>query len=164
MAVEFVFLKGKAKWVTHQAPDKYGNWSLVLYLDPESLEKWNQLQNSPKKVQTKLGQDEDGQFIRIRRPQQKMMRGKVVGFTPPTVLGPDNLPMQNVNIGNGSDVTVKIAWYSFNNPMGIKSYAIRLEAIRVDNLVPYEKQRDMDGDTLEQISGLDQVKPESPGF
>jgi hypothetical protein len=55
-------------------------------------------------------------------------------FGPPKVVDADNNPWdEDVYIGNGSDITVKI-----NVWKGTKVTKVRWDGVRVDNLVPYE--------------------------
>ena len=59
-------------------------------------------------------------------------------FGPPKVVDADgNLWNEEVLIGNGSDITVKI-----NVWRGTKATKIRWDAVRVDNLVPYEPEEE----------------------
>jgi hypothetical protein len=130
-----MYLKGIAKWCVTHAPDSWGYYKMVLYPDSDSLEKVRDLQS--KGLKNVLKKDEDGYNVTWRRPQNKMMRGKQIAFTPPEVLGPDGKTPLNALIGNGSKVTVKLEVYPHNTPGGGKAIAARLAAIKVDELVPY---------------------------
>jgi hypothetical protein len=155
MATDFVYLTGKAKWCRATQPDPWGNWKIDLYLIPESVEKVNELKTTVSGVsgvKNELKKDEDGYYVTLRRPTQKMMRGKVVGFAPPEVLDKEGKPFHEP-IGNGSDVTVKVSVYTHGTPGGGKARAMRWEAVRVDNHVPFQKQ-DFPGDRAEQVAGL----------
>lgn len=155
---EYVYFKGKAKWAKHTTPDKFGNWKITIYLDDEGYKKVLDLQKEG--LKNVLGKDEDGNFVTFRRAQQKMIRGKVVGFAPPEVLNPDGTPLRDVLVGNGSDVTVKVEVYAYKPPVGNPAKAARLMSIRVDNLVPFELSRDFDEDQAKQVGGLlEQPKP-----
>src|SRR5688572_7094049 len=105
---EYILLQGKGKWIRPQSPDKYGNWSMVLYPNPESYNKLLELKQ--RGLKNEIKKDEDGYFTTLRRPQQKVYAGKVKGFAPPEIVGPDGLPFHAL-IGNGSDVTAKIEVY-----------------------------------------------------
>lgn len=153
-----VFLQGKAKFARLHLPDQWGNYKITLYLSNASYEKFKELG-----VKNVVKKDEDGYFITLRRPLQKMMKGKVVGLAPPSTVDKTGIPLRDVMIGNGSDVTVKLAYYSYNTPQGEKGHAIRLEGVRVDNLVPYNPPTDHDPTTYEQVEGLDK-QPEQTGF
>lgn len=160
MAYEFQYFQGKAKWVKIHQPDGYGNWKLDLYLNPESLNKLTELKTNKDGVSGILNtikEDEDGKFTTFKRPQQKMMKGKVVGFAPPEVLMADGTtPLRDQMIGNGSDVTVKVQIYTYNKPGGGKGKATRLESIRVDNLIPFNPRQDFDGDQQKLVKGLEE--------
>ena len=151
MTKEYVYLQGKAKWANRLArPDeKFNRWSVVLYPNAESLEKFKAL--GTKNVVKK---DDDGYNITLSRPVNKMMRGKLIAFTPPEVIDKDKQPL-TAAIGNGSDVTVKIEAYSYTPPTGGKAKAIRLESVRVDNLIPFEPDTDYpDPAQTEAVAGL----------
>src|SRR5512146_1709587 len=86
---DFVYLTGKTKWFRATQPDPWGNWKHDLYLTPASVEKVNELKTTSggiSGIKNELKKDEDGYYIAIRRPTQKMMKGKVVGFAPPEVI------------------------------------------------------------------------------
>ena len=154
MATETVFVQGKSMWARTQRPDEWGNWSLQLHLDNKSLEIVNKLIEQG--LKNRLKKDDDGYFMTFRRPTQKMMRGKVIGFTPVEVLDKDGKTPIDVAIGNGSDVTLKLEVYQHGTPGGGKAKAARLQGVRVDNLVPFESEKDYDETRQEQTSGLDE--------
>lgn len=169
---EFLYLKGKVKWCRPSAVDQWGNWKTELYPDAASLEILKELQ-APKGniagVKTVLKKDEDGYFCTIRRPREKQYGGKAVGFAPPEVLDgsqtlPDgsNPPLRDINIGNGSDATIKIVVYTHRVPGAgdAKGRAIRWEAIRIDNLVPFTGKKDFNENEEQATRGLsEQPKP-----
>lgn len=166
---EYIFLSGKAKWFKPHQPNKFGAWSHDIYLDDVSLTKVKELMKGSDTVEgikNKLSMDEDGQRITVKRDTSKTMRGKVVGFAPPTVLGPDSLPLVDQMVGNGSDITTKIEYYTYNKPGiqgGKKGAAIRWLSTRVDNLVPFKLNRDFDEDGEKQVRGLAE-QPAQPLF
>jgi hypothetical protein len=152
---EYVYLQGKTKWFRHTAPDKWGKWKHLLYPNKESLEKLRELQSEG--LKNVIHKDDDGEYVYLSRATQKMINGKVVGFAPPEVLGPDGkTPLRDVMIGNGSDVTTKLEVYSHGTPSGGKAKAARWASTRVDNLVPFEGKRDFSEDEEKQVRGLDQ--------
>src|SRR6266700_176715 len=119
--VDYVFLTGKAKWFKHQLPNKFGNWSHDIYLNDESLERVKELKQDKGKtegIKNNIKHDEDGDYISLNRPQQKMMRGKVVGFTPPILLDRNDEVLYDVAVGNGSDITTKLEYYTYKKPFG----------------------------------------------
>ena len=153
MSSDFIFLKGKSKWFRHQQPDPWGNWKHDLYLDKESIEKIRELQlpkNNVQGIKNVLKKDEDGYYVTLRRPQQKMMRGKVIGFAPPEILDgattlPDgsNPPLRDVLVGNGSDIVTKVEIYSHPTPGGGRARAMRWLSSRIDNLVPFQSREEL---------------------
>lgn len=147
MANNFVFLQGKVKWCRpHVLDPKFNKYSTVLYLTPEARETMLELQTQGVKNQMK--KDEDGYFMTFSRPGSKTYIDKdgaprVRAFTPPLVLDKDGkTPLNNINIGNGSDCTLKIEVYEHRVPGGSKAKAVRWESIRVDNLVPFDGKKD----------------------
>jgi len=161
--VNFVYLQGKTKWFRHSAPNKFGNWSHDLYLDPTSLEKWKELQENSEDVQgikNRLKRDEDGDFVTLRRPVEKQMRtGKKVGFAPPEVFMADGVtPLRGVLVGNTSDITTKLEVYQHFIPgtKDKKAKAIRWLSSKVDNLVPFENTgEDLTENEQRASKGLD---------
>lgn len=153
MASEDVYFKGKGKWIRPNAPNEWGKWAMVLYPDQESLEKIRDLQAEG--LKNVIKKDDDGYYLSITRPAQKIVKGRMVGFTPPKVLDKDGKDMSSVSIGNGSDVTVKVEKYDFTVPnTKQKAVAMRWEAVRVDNLVPFEEKKDFTDQEQDQVEGL----------
>lgn len=155
---EYVYLQGKAKWARLAQPDPWGNWKITLYLTPDSYNKMNELKMEG--VKNTIRKDEDGYHVVLRRPQQKMMKGKVIGLAPPEVINPDQTPLRDMLIGNGSDVTVKLEVYEHGTPSGGKAKAARLMGVRVDNLVPFVVTRDFEEDQEKSIRGLNEQPPQ----
>jgi len=150
----FVYIPGKLKWARTTSPDKYSKWSVVVYPNEEGLERIHQL--IEKGIKNPLRKDEDGYYMTFSRPVNKMIRGKVVAFTPPEVTEKDGTTKLKDLIGNGSDGVVTVEVYSYESPIDKKQgAAARLLAIRVDNLVPYNKAS-YDEDQLRAVKGLDQ--------
>lgn len=86
-----------------------------------------------------LKRDDDGDYVTFSRPINKQFAGKVEGLRPPLVTDAAGQPMINVPIGNGSKITVTCELYSYNPPGKDqpRKNAIRLFALRVDELVPF---------------------------
>lgn len=165
---EYIFLSGKAKWVKSQIPNKFGDYSFVLYPDDASYDKILALKDGPSGVKNVIKKDEEGYNVTFKRPQSKLIAGKVKGFTPPEILdGSKTLddgshpPLRDILVGNGSDVTVKIEVYSYTSPITKQvGRATRWVSMRIDNLIPFQTRRDFDTDQADQISGLsDQPVP-----
>lgn len=163
MAVKYVFVSGKCKWLKAQAPNKFGNWSHELHLDDKSLNIINDLKENKGEVEgikNVLKKDDDGYFMTFNRPQQKMVRGKVVGFAAPELLDRDGKRLYDLLVGNGSDITTKLEYYTYNKPAGGKGSAVRWASSRVDNLVPFETQRDFTEEQKQAVRGLSEQPPQ----
>lgn len=157
MASKDVYLTGKGKWVRPNAPDPWGNWKMDLYLDQASYEKVLALkttENGVGGIKNEIKKDEDGYYVTLRRPTQKVYKGKVQGFAPPEVLDKELKPLRDINIGNGSDVTAKVVVYEHATPGGSKARAMRWESLRVDNLIPFDGKKDFQEDQQKQVEGL----------
>lgn len=157
---EFVDFKGKALWVRAVVPDKYGFWSLVLYPDTATLDKIRELQAEG--VKNVLKKDEEGYYIRIKRPVSKETRdGRTLSFTPPKCFEADGkTPTDGTKIGNGSDLSIKMDVYVHGTPSGGKAKAMRMDSIRVDNLVPFNPDTDYTPDEKEVVDrAQDMPKP-----
>lgn len=161
MAQTFLYFKGKAKWARLQQPDEHGNYGMNLYLTQESYGDFmRELKEKDPAVLNVVGKDEDGYFVKFKRPTSKLMRGKITTFAPPVVVDgsktlPDGShPPLTDMLGNGSDVTVKVLVYPYNKPTGGKGRATRLESVRVDNLIPYTPKKDFDEGQQNQVEGL----------
>lgn len=150
---EYLYFAGKCKWAKLSAPDKFQKWSIQLYPNAESLTKIKTL-----KLKNPIKSDEDGEFVTFSRPVSKVIRGKVIGFAPPTIITKDqegrDLLSPNEMIGNGSDVTIQIDYYSYQTPTKETGYAARLSKVRIDNLVPYKPRSDMDEAEADAVAGL----------
>lgn len=150
---EYVFLQGKLSWVKCKVPNEWGKWTCRIHPDAASLEKVRVMQ--AKGVKNVLKQDDDGWSVNFSRPTSMTAKGKVIGMAPPEVLKADGTPLGDIGIGNGSDGTVKLETYMHNNPAGGgKAMAARLLAVRVDNLIPFEINRDFDSGQKEAVEGL----------
>ena len=150
MAQKHVYLQGKCKWARLQTPDDWGNWKLNLYLTPESKKTFEEL-----KVKNHLKRDDDGDFVAIKRPQSKIIKGRLTGMSPPVVLDKDGGPTTEL-IGNGSDVTVKCDYYSYKTPQGETGNAIRLSSVRIDTLVPYTPSKDYTPELAKAVGKLNE--------
>lgn len=158
---EHIYLSGKIKWANrlYRPDEKFNKWSIVLYPDAKSLEEIRELQAS-KGLKNQMKKDEDGYNMTFSRPVSKIYKGVVKTFTPPVITDKDRVPIEG-GIGNGSDATLKIEVYPYTAPGSLsKSHAVRLEAVRIDNLVPYNPDTDYPEEQREQIKGLeDQPTP-----
>lgn len=143
---EKMTFQGKAKWAKLLQPDmKFppGKWNIQLYPNTESLEKIRELQ--ARGLKNKLSKDDTGWYVNIGRPVSKTYKGVVKPFTPPVVVlkkGDDAVPFSEP-VGNDSDVTLLCEVYEHGTPGGGKAVAMRLEKVRVDNLVPFVSSKDL---------------------
>lgn len=130
MATQTYYWSGTARWakVYDKGDEAFQNWQIELSLDEPSKRLFDE---SGSKLEPK--KTDEGEFIKIRRPWEKKFGEKLVQFDPPTILDKDGNET-DVLIGNGSKVTVKVEVYDTKKGKGT-----RLEAIRIDNLVPYAK-------------------------
>jgi hypothetical protein len=162
---EYIYLQGKTKWFRHDHPDQYGKWKHVLYFNPDTdtFKKITDLKEK-KGILNVLKKDEDGYNMTFTRPTQKTYQGKVQGFAPPEIIDANGIPLRNVNVGNGSDVTTKIYVYPYKSPGTTEQkWATRWESSRIDNLVPFDGKRDFDEDTEKLVRNLE-GQPPQPGF
>jgi hypothetical protein len=168
MAKHAYYFQGKCKYPKLVNPDiEYRCWSVQTCLTKKSYEDFMKLKDGSDTVEgilnnVKLG--EDGEYwVTFKRPMEKTYKGKSQLFTPPKLLNADGTPFPpSTMIGNGSDITVKVEWYTFQPPFKKKKgSAIRMESVRVDNLVPYEMKKDFSQVELQQVEGLlDQPAPQ----
>jgi hypothetical protein len=157
---EAVYLKGICKWVKHLQPDfKWepdGKWSMVIYLEGEELEKARLLIGRDK-IKNSLRNDDDGWYLTLSRKCSYEVRGRKVGREPPKVfrmVDGVEVPITEM-VGNGSSGVAKcILWSSTNFP----GKNLRWEALRVDNLVPFNTETDYP-DGGESIKELKQQEP-----
>lgn len=159
MAKKYVYFKGKGSWFQHlfNLDQEYSKWHVTLHLTPESLEEFRALQ-----VKTHLKKDDDGYYVKLSRPSSRVYSGKLTPFAPPQVFDKDGMPLtDSARIGNGSDITVKCELYQYTPPGGkARANAIRLESVRIDNLIPYEPNRDYTDEQAKAAAGLtDQPAP-----
>ncbi len=136
----FVTLSGELWYARTGTPetDPWGNtnYKVTLYPDKESLSLIMDLQSQG--IKNTLKKDDKGYFVNYKRHDVKVSsKGKKMEFGPPKVINADGTPLTEF-IGNGSKGAVKLEIYEYAF-QGRKSKAARLEGIKVDTLVPYEK-------------------------
>lgn len=129
MSTEYIYLRGVCKWAQVRKPDeKYQNFKVNLYLDKASEETFTKsgLRLEPNK-------DDDGTYYTFRRPVERLIKGEVVKFGPPKIFAADNTVLpEDVLIGNGSDVTIKVSVYDT-----VKGKGHRFEVLRVEKLIEF---------------------------
>jgi len=131
MARKNYYFSGIAKWAKVQEPqdnfDKTGKeYSIDLYLNPESLALFQESE-----LRIKLYEDEDGKYVKFRRPETKIIKEEAVELGKPKVMLNDGTEIDDL-VGNGSEVVCKVSVYDTRMGKGHQ-----LEAVRVDNLVEY---------------------------
>lgn len=151
---DYVYVQGKLSWVKYITPDPlYNKWSVTIHPNEEGMEIIRDLQTKGVKNQWK--KDEDGYYISFSRPADRKIKGKVIGMAPPVVLDKDGNPLEDTAIGNGSDGTLKLEIYSHPTPSGGKAKAARWASVKIDNLIPFNKDTDFpDPAQREQAEGL----------
>lgn len=157
---ERIYLSGKVSWVRYTTPDPvYNKWNVQLHPDEESLKKLQELKMD-RGIKNEFKKDEDGYYMNFSRPAERKIKGKIIAMTAPVVVDKDNQPMENIAIGNGSVGTLKIELYQHGTPNGGKAWAARWEALRIDDLVPYNMETDGTPEQKELAGGLaEQPKP-----
>ena len=137
------YFKGKGSFFNNllKGDTEYKNWNIKCNMIPESAELFRSLQQRQGEVDgilNELKEHEDGPYHNFKRPFFKDFGKGEVPMLPPEVVDKDGNPWdRNIGIGNGSDITVKVECYPFTNRRTRKrGRAIRLAAVRIDNLVP----------------------------
>jgi hypothetical protein len=92
-------------------------------------------------VKNHVKKDDDGWFVTFKRPTERKFSGRVEGMDPPRVIDKDGKPIET-RIGNGSDGIVKLEVYQHKTPNGGHAKAARWAALRIDNLVEFEAEKD----------------------
>ncbi len=144
MANDTFYFRGIANWAKVHKPDnKFNVYTLDLHLDASSKSLFKD-----SGLQLELRPDEkNGEYIKLRRPVSKKIKGELVDMGPPTVLikrGEDFEPFSD-NIGNGSLVLVKVRVYDTQRGKGHE-----LDTVAVETLVPFAAGESFapDGETL----------------
>ncbi len=133
MATSTLYFSGKGSWAKLSKPDTkfnhVGQYSIQVELDEVNLKKFND-----SKMQLKIKYNDEGKpYVQFKRLHKALMKGELVELGKPQVLNAEGEPENpDIAIGNGSDVTVKVITYD-----GAKGKGHRLEAVRIDNLIPY---------------------------
>jgi hypothetical protein len=137
--------RGKVTWAQLIDPNKFGNWSLNLYPEPDSLERLRELT-----LKNVFKKDDDGYYLQIsRQTNVEFVKGVQTGLTPPKLQMKDGSPVTE-RIGDGSicEVTCELRKYKVPNSEKWGN-AIRLYRVTVEELVPsqYKKDEGWDGKT-----------------
>jgi hypothetical protein len=144
MASEYIDVQGKVMFIHAVNFNKYDKWSITLRPTQASLEIIRDLQAQG--IKNVMKKDDNGYYIQFSREPTKLMRGKVVAFAAPKCVQlVDGKPelMDGSRIGHDSDVTVRLEVYQHGTPNGGKAKAARWDSIRVDNLIPWDPDKDL---------------------
>jgi hypothetical protein len=133
---EIVYIQGKASWFRAKQPNQWNKYSVQIHPNAEGLEKIRELQS--RGLKNTIKKDDDGYFVNFTRPVSKEYKtGKIQTFAPPTVTDKDGNIFEG-QVGNGSDVTLKLEVYEHATPAGGRAVAARWASARIDTLVPFE--------------------------
>lgn len=130
-STKIYYLRGIGKWCkVHKPDEKYGNYTLDLYMDADSRALYD-----TSGLELKIRENEDGEFIKLRREPEKLIAGDVINIGGPKVwiMGPEGKEPLEKNIGNGSKIVCKIQIYQ-----GKRGVGHRLEEVLVEDLIEYE--------------------------
>lgn len=166
---EFAFIKGKASWIWLKKASDFSDWRITLHISPEEVNKIIDLQAQG--VKNQLKKDDDGYYIRFRRPVEIEIKDRVTGLPRKIAMRPPEVITLNEkgepelfdgDLGSGSDVEVKLEIYEHKTPGGGKAKAARLLGVCVLNLVPFT-QKNWTDETHRAVKGLveleDRPKP-----
>ena len=159
---EFLYIPGKIYWCRGTVPEVYGDerfWSVTVYPTTDGMKVVKSLYEAPP-IMNRLRRDDDGDFIKFKRPCSKKFKGAITALLPPRIIDKDDQPITAL-VGNGSDGIVKVEVYSFNKPR--VGRAARWDSLRIDNFVPYESKRDMLAEEERQVRNFDK-QPLLPAF
>jgi len=150
---DIVYLKGTIKWCKHIRPDPtYDKWSVVMYVDGPELDKVREWQALG--IKNKVQKDDDGWFITLSRKTSLQFKGTIKGLQPPRVVDPQGIPIDKP-VGNGSTGVAKcILWMSKLYP----GKNLRWEALRVDNLVEFDPEKDF----VDKGEGIKELREQTP--
>lgn len=135
---ENIIVSGKARWAFTRKLDQFGDWSIVLYPNPESLVTIQGLVKDGIKNVLKKDEVTNEYYMKFKRAPQKEKRdGTVFQLEPPESLNADGTVCSEI-IGDGSDVSIRLEVYGGKAPFGGGNYlAARFGGVKVQNLVPY---------------------------
>ncbi len=159
---EYLRLKGKVAWAKIYDPDEFRGavrWTMNFY--PADDVEWDKFKKAG--IQKKVKEDELGKFFAATRPTNKLIKQRIVNFTPPMVYNKEGQPIifyvkegdegqtpvrsyegdtkiervgEPILIGNGSEVEITLSVYQTSMGPGN-----RLEAIKLVDLITYEPEK-----------------------
>lgn len=128
---------GKIRWAKSRfgglfEPDpEYGSYKCQFYPD---IKTWDSIKNSGLALEAKQDREDGLDFIMLRRPVEKVIKGENVQFGRPKVYFEEGIE-PTTNIGNDSEVVVNVVVYPAGRHIGH-----RLESVTVTHLVEYTAQ------------------------
>lgn len=127
------YFSGKAMWAEVTDVNKYGKYAVKLIVDEQAAKEFEAIGSKSTPKQT---DDGSWQLSFTRDPSKDVyVNGKKQKAGPLEVIDADGNPYEG-KIGNGSDVTLKITVFKWDNAYG-KGVGVRIDKVRVDTLVPY---------------------------
>ncbi len=155
MATKEYYFNGIAEWAKvqpHQRDKKYDRYAINVVMDEETMKRFRA---SGAQIMIRQNNDEDKtEYGQFHRPHSNLIKGEVVTFGPPQVFLAGDEPEDDDDqdykrfdgeIGNGSEITVKIVVYDT-----VKGPGHRLQAIRINNLVVYDPpKKDVDAEGID---------------
>lgn len=177
---QYLKVPGKVKWAKIYTPDEYRGavrWSVQFYPTDDG---WDMIKKAG--IQKKIKDKGEGKFIDLYRPTTKMIKGRIVHFTPPILYdksGKTLVEYQDNNgktlrsyddentdvtrigdpvlIGNDSDVLIHLSVYP--TAMGPGN---RLDAITIVDLIHYEKPEEKEENKETKGEEVEQEKNATP--
>jgi hypothetical protein len=182
MATNYFNVRGYIKWAKLYEPDEYlgvKRWIVNFY--PKDTEQMEKLKASG--LGLKVGKDEDGEFVKLRRPCKKEIKDNIVVFAPPKISGvvevdyvdQDGNPITSYNKGDGREIIPRGQKVDLGNMTeGIVNYSVygtakgnghRLEGFKVIELVEYAKlDNDLpEEEQEEEAAAQTEIKEKSKG-
>jgi len=132
------YMTGVAYWAkVHKPDEKFNKFTLDFYPDDKS---WKVYKATG--LQLKERESEHGTYIKLGVAAARLTKTGEVKKATVTVLDEDNNPTKE-DIGNGSEVTVKIEVFDT-----AKGPGHRLIAVRADKLVAYKDVKKVSDDSI----------------
>lgn len=125
---KYNYFEGTLEYFRNNRPDDYGNYSIKIKLDDDSLIKYKE-----SGIQVTI--DEEN-CVFFRRPDSKVINKELVELGPAIVVDTDGNELKKLP-GKGSKIVAKVRSYNT-----VKGVGHTLDAIQVIELVPVELSLD----------------------
>lgn len=126
MATQYYNFKGTLRWGRLNTPDDmYKNYYAEIYMDEAEATKVK-----ASGLQLKFKEDENGHYVKFRRPETKEIKNELVKFEAPKVTL-NGEPYEGI-VGNGSLINLNVVVYDTRKGKGH-----RLNSVEVLELVEY---------------------------